>query len=69
MTAASVIAAGPSWLTNSTAAQELWLAVAGYAAEHAQARESGASFVLAAEQAGSEVSGAGPCHHRPRLRR
>ena len=41
MTAATVIAAGPSWLTASTAAQDLWLAVAGYAAEHAQIRESG----------------------------
>ena len=36
MTAASVIAAEPSWLTRSRAAQDLWLAVATYADQHGQ---------------------------------
>ncbi len=49
MTAATVIGVPPSWLTASTAAQDLWLAVAGYAAEHAQLRESGSAFALAAD--------------------
>jgi Domain of unknown function (DUF4365) len=56
MTAASVIAAAPAWLTSSPAAQDLWLAVAGYAAEHAQPRESGAAFALAADSAGSRAA-------------
>lgn len=51
-TAALVIAGKPSWLVNSAAAQDLWLAVAGYAAEHAQARVSGDAFALAADSPG-----------------
>jgi len=56
MTAATVIGMPPSWLTASTAAQDLWLAVAGYAAEHAQLRESGNAFALAADCAGTRVA-------------
>ena len=56
MTAASVIAAAPTWLTGSPAAQDLWLAVAGYAAEHAQPRESGRAFALAADSAGPRAA-------------
>lgn len=52
MTAASVTAAGPSWLVNSSAAQDLWLAVGGYAAEHAQARQASEAFALAADCTG-----------------
>ena len=51
-TAALVIAGKPSWLANSAAAQDLWLAVAGYAAEHARPRESGDAFALAADSPG-----------------
>ena len=51
-TAALVIAGKPSWLMNSAAAQDLWLAVAGYAAEHARPRESGDAFTLAADSPG-----------------
>ena len=51
-TAALVIAGKPSWLMNSAAAQDLWLAVAGYAAEHARPRESGDAFALAAASPG-----------------
>ena len=51
-TAALVIAAKPSWLVNSAAAQDLWLAVAGYAAEHGRLRESGDAFALAADSPG-----------------
>ena len=51
-TAALVIAGKPSWLVNSAAAQDLWLAVAGYAAEHARPRESGDAFALAADSPG-----------------
>jgi hypothetical protein len=56
MTAASVIAAAPAWLTGSPAAQDLWLAVAGYAAEHARPQESGAAFVLAADSTGPRAA-------------
>ncbi len=52
VTAALVIAGKPSWLVNSAAAQDLWLAVAGYAAEHARLRESGEAFALAADSPG-----------------
>ena len=48
-TAALMIAAKPSWLVNSKAAQDLWLAVAGYAADHAQPQQSGDAFALAAD--------------------
>jgi hypothetical protein len=51
-TAALVIAGKPSWLVNSAAAQDLWLAVAGYAAEHARPRESSDAFALAADSPG-----------------
>lgn len=51
-TAALMIAGKPSWLVNSAVAQDLWLAVAGYAAEHAQSRESGDAFALAADSPG-----------------
>lgn len=51
-TAALVIAGKPTWLVNSTAAQDLWLAVASYAAEHDHLRESGAAFTLAADSPG-----------------
>jgi uncharacterized protein DUF4365 len=56
MTAATVIGVPPSRLTASTAAQDLWLAVAGYAAEHAQLRESGGAFALAADCAGPRAA-------------
>ena len=52
-TAALVIAGKPSWLVNSPAAQDLWLAVAGYAAEHVRPRESSDAFALAADSPGS----------------
>src|SRR5260370_7992527 len=48
-TAGLVIAAEPTWLADSEAAQDLWLAVACYAAEHGLLRESGQAFVLAAD--------------------
>jgi len=52
LTAASVIAASPSWLVYSSAVQDLWLAVAGYAVQHTQAPEAGAALVLAADSPG-----------------
>lgn len=51
-TAGLVIAAEPTWLADSEAAQDLWLAVACYAAEHGLLRESGQAFVLAAGSPG-----------------
>lgn len=51
-TAGLVIAAEPTWLADSEAAQDLWLAVACYAAEHGLLRESGQAFVLAADSPG-----------------
>jgi hypothetical protein len=47
-----VIAAEPKWLADSVAAQDLWLAVACYAAEHGLLRESGQAFGLAAGSPG-----------------
>ena len=47
-----MIAADPTWLADSEAAQDLWLAVACYAAEHGLLRESGRAFVLAADSPG-----------------
>jgi len=51
-TAGLVIAARPTWLADSEAAQDLWLAVACYAAEHGLLQESGQAFVLAADSPG-----------------
>ncbi|RAS57881.1 uncharacterized protein DUF4365 [Lentzea atacamensis] len=48
MTAASVTAAQPTWLADSDAAQDLWMAVAAYASEHTADREAAAAFQLAA---------------------
>jgi hypothetical protein len=53
MTAASIIAARPSWLARSRVAQDLWIAVAAYAGQHDQPAEAGRAFVLAADSAGS----------------
>jgi hypothetical protein len=51
-TAALVVATPPSWLVKSPAAQDLWLAVASYAAEYGLLRESGEAFALAADVPG-----------------
>ena len=51
-TAGLVIAAEPTWLADSEAAQDLWLSVGCYAAEHGLLRESGQAFVLAAGSPG-----------------
>jgi hypothetical protein len=56
MTAASVIAAEPSWLTRSRAAQDLWLAVATYADQHGEPRQSSAAFALAAQSSGPNAA-------------
>jgi Domain of unknown function (DUF4365) len=56
MTAASVIAAEPSWLTRSQAAQDLWLAVATYADQHGEPRQSSAAFALAAQSSGPNAA-------------
>jgi hypothetical protein len=50
--ASLLIAGQPSWLMNSAAAQDLWLSVAGYAAEHALPQEAGEAFLLAAGSPG-----------------
>jgi hypothetical protein len=52
MTAASLMAARPSWLANSRAAQDLWLAVGGYAVEHGHDQVAGAAFEAAADSEG-----------------
>lgn len=52
MTAASLSAAKPSWLATSKAAQDLWMAVGGYAVEHGQDSEAGGAFELAADSVG-----------------
>jgi hypothetical protein len=55
-TGALVLAAQPSWVNGSPAAQDLWLAVASYAAEHNLRRESGEAFARAADSAGSRCA-------------
>lgn len=52
MTAGSLIAASPSWLIRSAAAQDLWIAVADYANEHGHPREAGTAFEKAADVEG-----------------
>jgi Domain of unknown function (DUF4365) len=52
MTAASLIAASPSWLVHSTAAQDLWIAVAVYAGQHNYPAEAGKAFAMAADVEG-----------------
>lgn len=52
ITASSVVGAKPSWLTGSTAAQELWMAVGGYASEHGEDLQAAQAFCLAAESPG-----------------
>ncbi len=56
MTAATVIGAPPSWLTASPVAQDLWLAVAGYAAEHGWLSASSKAFALAAYCLGTRAA-------------
>jgi hypothetical protein len=52
VTAALTVATPPSWMVTSPVAQDLWLAVACYAAEHGLLRESGEAFALAADSPG-----------------
>jgi hypothetical protein len=52
MTAASLIAASPSWLVHSTAAQDLWIALAVYAGQHNYPAEAGRAFAMAADVEG-----------------
>ena len=52
MTAASIIAARPSWLVQSHAAQDLWIAVAVYAGQHGHSGEAGRAFAMAADSEG-----------------
>lgn len=53
LTAASLAAAKPSWLIRSRAAQDLWMAVGGFAGQHEYAREAAAAFELAADADGA----------------
>jgi hypothetical protein len=52
MTAASVTAACPSWLVQSAAEQDLWIAVATYANQHSCPVEAGRAFAMAADSEG-----------------
>jgi len=52
LTAASVIAAKPTWLTGSKASEDLWIAIGAYASEHGHNREAGAAFEHAANTDG-----------------
>jgi hypothetical protein len=52
MTSASIVAAQPSWLVRSPAAQDLWIAVAAYASQHDHLAEAGRAFALAADSDG-----------------
>jgi tetratricopeptide (TPR) repeat protein len=53
MTAQSLIAARPTWLSRSAAVEDLWLAVGSYASEHARPREAANAFVIAARSGGT----------------
>ncbi|GLZ02395.1 DUF4365 domain-containing protein [Actinoplanes sp. NBRC 103695] len=48
MTAASLLAAKPTWLTFSPAAEDLWMAVGVYAAAHGHRRQAAGAFEQAA---------------------
>ena len=50
--AASLAGDPPSWLDQSIAAQDLWIAVAIYAGQHGHPGESGRAFAMAADREG-----------------
>lgn len=54
MTVASLVAAQPTWLVLSPAAQNLWLAVAAYAAAHQHKFLGAEAYLLAAEAGGAQ---------------
>lgn len=56
MTAAAIIAAQPSWLTESAVAEDLWRAVAVYASQHNCFTEAGKAFGHAADCEGSQTA-------------
>ncbi len=61
MTAASLVAARPSWLAQSAAAQDLWSAVGAYADQHGFLAEAGSAFELAAQADGPRSARAWAC--------
>jgi tetratricopeptide (TPR) repeat protein len=56
MSAAAVIAAQPSWLTESAVAEDLWRAVAIYASQHNCFAEAGKAFGQAADCEGAQTT-------------
>ena len=56
LTAAMLVAAQPLWIVNSSAAQDLWLAVGVYAEQHGKSAEAGRAFAEAAQVPGSRTA-------------
>ena len=56
MTVVSVIAAQPSWLAGSAAAQDLWMATGAYAEQHGHLDKAGEAFGKAAQDDGPQSS-------------
>jgi hypothetical protein len=56
LTAASVIAAEPTWLARSPATQDLWMAVGAYAAQHDHDAEAAEAFERAANAQGPRAA-------------
>ena len=52
----SLVAAQPTWLTRSPAAQDLWLAVGAYAEQHAHLALAGKAFAEAAQAEGPQAA-------------
>ena len=51
-TADTVLSSSPTWLSRSLAAEDLWLAVAGYASDHNHGRVASKAYERAAQQNG-----------------
>lgn len=58
MTVASLLAAEPTWLARSPAAEDLWMTIGAYAAAHDHQRESADAFQRAAEVGGPRSAAA-----------
>jgi hypothetical protein len=52
----SLVAAQPTWLTHSPAAQDLWLAAGAYAEQHARLAVAGKAFAEAAQAEGPQAA-------------
>ena len=52
----SLVAAQPTWIVRSTAAQDLWLAAGAYAEQHGHRGVAGSAFAEAAQADGPQAA-------------